>query len=1588
MRPFNHADRRQTPALQVQDLEERLVLTTFVVNSALDGTVDYTDNLVTLREAVAAANGDFAAEAGGAAGEADGDVIRFDPSVSAITLTAGDLSITDDLTIDGPDALVDGGGVSRIFSIDAAGGTGAVQAVTIAGLTLTGGNGTGMLAANDGRGGAVHVASGSDLTLDGTTVELNTASGDDADDGGGGIYNDGGTLTVDGGSVSSNLAGGASGSGGGIFSSGGTVTVTDALVSTNEANRAGGGIEVVDGTVTLTGVNLLNNFAGPLDGPMAGAPGNGGGLHVTGMDGTQVSVTGGLVAQNEAASEGGGLWNQAGSTMTVDGVEFADNLALGDAADQGGGGIFNNGGTLSVSGSTFNRNLALGDLDDDTTTDTGDDTTAALGNGGGILNAAGGTLTVTGSSFTGNEADRAGGGIENVGTAMLTDVDFDGNRAGINGGGLHIGGSGTAHVIGGSFTDNTADNEGGGLWNSAAGILNVDGTSITGNTAVTGGGVYQQGGDDGTTQPTELTVTVRNLAPDDGPGDSGLFLTPVFVSFHDGTFDLYTDGQAVTEGFERLVEDGATNPLAAEFMAGNPMGVAGALPGGLGDFPPPAVLAPGATASMTFTVDPASNRFFSYATMVIPSNDAFIANGDPMAFMLYDSDGDFTGPLSFTVGGDVVLDAGTEVNTEMDAAFFDQMMADAGVAEGGVVTEHPGFMGSEDNPSGTQTILGGTQSVGPMRTFGVENADFTRDGYPLLQVTVSAAGTTTINNATITGNTATGDMAGQGGGGIAVGEPGPDGAGGAVTVTNSTISDNEATGAAGSGGGILSRNGTLTVSDTTIAGNTANRAGGGIEVGGSTVSLTGVTLDGNSVATNPGNGGGLHVTFDADVTVTDSIVTDNTAGQEGGGLWNSATGTMTVTGTSFTGNSALADDGDDTNTDQGGGAVFNLGTLTVADSTFTDNAADQNLGNGGAIMNIGGNADATVDRSVFLGNSAVRAGGAIENAGGALTVTDSAFGVDANDGDGDFTFSANTAGVNGGAIHTAGDASNSVARSTFIGNVAGNEGGGLWAGAGASLDAVNSTFGGNTATEGGGVYSTGGADVTVTASTFWANDASDAASGDHLVADGGTLTLENSVTTMSAGPDTSGVTSGGFNHITNDAGFAALPSDQVGADAMLGGLADNGGFAPTYAPLPGSPLVDAGDSFGLTVDQTGSDRTVDNVGVANKAGGDGTDIGSVEIQDDGDDRLKVAGNGVFTAPGPDGRTIQVDAQLASRGGEFENSFGFFTVDDADGAIDGLSPGDDGYVDAALARAVTLFDSTEAEGALDSFTVMGGQSVGFFLIQDGTLEQAIAGDKIPLFSIADANPGGFGQVQQGDGDQPGECRLSFEDIAGGGDADFNDLVVDLTFTDQGTGEACEVPGAAGTDTRITFEIDTRQGEFANSAGVFTVDDSSGTIDGVAPGEDGYNEAVLSRTIQLFDGDDPVGTTATITLPAGTRFGFVLVQDGEFSDLTDADPDNDPIVFTSFAAGNPEGFDNVRATDLAGGGKRIDMEDIAGGGDMDFDDLDLLVTFDTDDDTGGGDTDDGDTSDGVGAEAAMIDAALRGIDLGAEMDEVLL
>jgi CSLREA domain-containing protein len=231
-------------------------------------------------------------------------------------------------------------------------------------------------------------------------------------------------------------------------------------------------------------------------------------------------------------------------------------------------------------------------------------------------------------------------------------------------------------------------------------------------------------------------------------------------------------------------------------------------------------------------------------------------------------------------------------------------------------------------------------------------------------------GTLDISNSTISNNTISLGAAAQfiTGGGI--------NAGGTVTITGSTISGNTVSGTGSNSsvleGGGLYVNGTMTMDTSTVTGNkvTATNQSLGMHGGGVVFNfhtqITNSSIDNNSVLVGSNNdpagyGGGISVGgffYNADLVLDRSVVQSNVANDGGGinidgGTNASNDPTVAVRNSSIYYNLAT-----------NGSGIFNLGQLTVTNSTFYLNAASKS---GGGLYN---SKTATVNSTTFYANIA------------------------------------------------------------------------------------------------------------------------------------------------------------------------------------------------------------------------------------------------------------------------------------------------------------------------------------------------------------------------------------------------------------------------------------------------------------------------------------------------------------------------------------------------------------------------------------------------------------------------------------------
>jgi CSLREA domain-containing protein len=333
------------------------------------------------------------------------------------------------------------------------------------------------------------------------------------------------------------------------------------------------------------------------------------------------------------------------------------------------------------------------------------------------------------------------------------------------------------------------------------------------------------------------------------------------------------------------------------------------------------------------------------------------------------------------------------------------------------------------------------------------------------------------------------------------------------------------------------------------------------EVLGAKVTIANVTIRHGDAGTDAG--GGIRNT--GTLTLTASIVSDNSSNNAGGGIANA--GTLIVSSSIISGNITS------TSAASVGGGVLNSGVFTATNSLFFNNKAQ---GDGGGIYNANSpQSIVSLKRVTISGNAADSThihsgnGGGIANYG-VVMVTNS-------------ILNGNTA-ESGGAVVSQG-ALNAVG-STLSGNTA-TFGGGITSSD--LLTLTNSTISGNSALEnGGGIATIGTVDLNnVTIATNTADsDSNGSGEGGGVRNINGTVNLRN--TLLAGNTDRGGetpecvgtLTSQDYNLVLQPTGCTIVGSaahNIVGQDPLLGPLQQNGGPTPTRALLQHSPAIDAGN---------------------------------------------------------------------------------------------------------------------------------------------------------------------------------------------------------------------------------------------------------------------------------------------------------------------------------------------------------------------------------------------------------------------------
>ncbi|MGB7086762.1 MAG: 5'-nucleotidase C-terminal domain-containing protein, partial [Phormidesmis sp.] len=182
----------------------------------------------------------------------------------------------------------------------------------------------------------------------------------------------------------------------------------------------------------------------------------------------------------------------------------------------------------------------------------------------------------------------------------------------------------------------------------------------------------------------------------------------------------------------------------------------------------------------------------------------------------------------------------------------------------------------------------------------------------------------------------------------------------------------------------------------------------------------------------------------------------------------------------------------------------------------------------------------------------------------------------------------------------------------------------------------------------------------------------------------------------------------------------------------------------------------------------------------------------------------------------------------------------------------------------------------------------------------------------------------------------------DDITGGGDSGNNG---GSGYIAQGVNEILDLTGLGGDVAAASIEV-TREARFDNVVGFYTIENADGGVidpltgDIVNPGEAGYQQAAIANRIEVqLTGQNNQISEFSAEFATGKLLSSFLVVDSTLEALLDTDAFNDPTVYFNYTGANSDGVDHVRLL----GDNTFGYEDLAGGGDNDFNDVVVKMTF---------------------------------------------
>jgi hypothetical protein len=313
-----------------------------------------------------------------------------------------------------------------------------------------------------------------------------------------------------------------------------------------------------------------------------------------------------------------------------------------------------------------------------------------------------------------------------------------------------------------------------------------------------------------------------------------------------------------------------------------------------------------------------------------------------------------------------------------------------------------------------------------------------------------------------------------------------------------------------------------------------------------------------------------------------------------------------------------------------------------------------------------------------------------------------------------------------------------------------------------------------------------------------------------------------------------------------------------------------------------------------------------------------------------------------------------------------DELGLFVVDDAQGRVNGLLPGDAGYTQAALGRAQVLLSGVPdflneiVNDRKQTLPLNSGAYFRFYLVRNSSLDNVSQGTT-PISEVLFGTPSNPQITNSG----ASVFSIAWEDGTsnniGSNPNDFLDLVVRIENTNQpltlGTGLQTKPQGEVLDLRGLTQPVQadffvTRDGRFDNYIGFYQVVNETGGIDlngdgtaDINPGATDYIPVAVSRRVPGIDlvvitnPDTPATASYQGTFQPGAIYAPFIIANGRPDALLDADPNN-PTVYFPYLGANADNRDHIRLL----GDNYFGFEDLLlGNTDFDHNDFTLKVNL---------------------------------------------